>query len=185
MILRGFMLNGEYSVFIFTLTRFDSLAIGALMAFLELENIFCPKNSKNFLMMILGFLISLFLVYAFIDEGLNDLKQNLRYLLFSLVYFAAIGYLLSVKDGHLVNKFLRTSFLNYTGKISYGLYVYHPLVFLLCANFLDSGIMLLDFIIGLIASYLIAGLSYRYFESKFLILKKYFEYDENNKSRLK
>ena len=44
MVLRAFMLGDGYSVFIFTFTRFDTLAIGALLAVLELKNYFRPEK---------------------------------------------------------------------------------------------------------------------------------------------
>ena len=95
------------------------------------------------------------------------------------MYFATIGFILSIREGHLINRFLRTKFLNYTGKISYGLYVYHPLVYLICSKYVDTEYLALNFIIRLVISYLIAGFSYHFFESAFLKLKKYFEYNRN------
>jgi len=181
-VLRAIMIDSDYSVFIFTFTRFDSLAIGSLLALLELRKFFRPENSRKFLVLLGGSVISIGLLYAFLSEEFGDYRQNIRYLLFSLIYFATIGFLLCIKNGHVINRFLKTGFLNYTGKISYGLYVYHPLVFLICAEHFETDFLALNFIIGLILSYLIAGLSYHFFESRFLSLKKYFDYKKTSES---
>jgi peptidoglycan/LPS O-acetylase OafA/YrhL len=47
LLLRIFMLNNGYGVFYFTFTRFDSLAIGALLAIAELRNSFRKENSRS------------------------------------------------------------------------------------------------------------------------------------------
>lgn len=183
-LLRAFMLGDGYSVFIFTFTRFDTLAIGALLAILELKDSFRRENSRKFLMLLCGLsLLTLFIWVYFAGEG-NDYIQNLRYVLLSFTYSAAIGFVLSLKDGHLINRVLRARFLLYTGKISYGLYVYHPLVYLICTKYIKTDYIASDFIVRFILSYIIAGLSYRFFESAFLRLKKYFEYSGSNKPQM-
>ncbi len=179
LLLRAYMLWEGYSVFIFTFTRFDALAIGALLAILELKRIFRPESSHIFLKLGISILSLSIFLYAFFGEG-NDLLQNLRYLLLSFAYFAMVGFVLSLREGHFINRVLQTGFLSYTGKISYGLYVYHPLVLLIFSTYFSTGIILFDLLIICGLSYILAGLSYRYFESRFLGLKKYFDYDTNN-----
>jgi peptidoglycan/LPS O-acetylase OafA/YrhL len=175
-IMRAFLLNEGYSVFLFTFTRIDSLAIGALLALMELKNFFRIENSGKFRILFVGMIvITLFIWILFSGEG-NNYIQNSRYLLLSLTYFAGIGYVLSIKKNNAINRVLKTSFLNYTGKISYGLYVYHPLVYLFCVQYFTTDSIFLDFIIRFSLSYAIAAISYHYFESAFLKLKKYFEY---------
>lgn len=71
-------------------------------------------------------------------------------------------------------------FINYLGKISYGLYLYHALVMVVLQSQFhffepDSGVSqnLLESVIALSVTFLIAHISYRYIESKFLTLKSY------------
>jgi peptidoglycan/LPS O-acetylase OafA/YrhL len=104
----------------------------------------------------------------------NDYIQNLRYLLLASAFFAFIGMLLSLDEGHIFNRILKTRFLSYTGRISYGIYVYHPLVFLICVKYLDTGNVVVNVLISTVCTYTIATLSYHYFESYFLRLKKHF-----------
>ena len=176
-VVRSLLLSNNYSVFLFTFTRIDSLAIGAILALMEIKNYFKSSNLKYFVGMLGGLvLLTLFTWFALSGEG-NDYVQNFRYLLLSLLYFSLIGSLLSIPKEHFINSALTTKFLQYTGKISYGLYVYHPLVFMFCAQYFWTESLLLNFFLGTLLSYLIAGLSFAYFESQFLKLKKYFEYN--------
>jgi peptidoglycan/LPS O-acetylase OafA/YrhL len=175
-IMRGFLLKEGYSVFLFTFTRIDSLAIGALLALMELKNFFRIENSGKFLILFAGMIVTTILIWILFSGEGNNYIQNSRYILLSFTYFAGIGYALSIKKNHVINKILKTSFLNYTGKISYGLYVFHPLVYLFCVQYITTENILLDFVIRFTLSYAIAALSYHYFESAFLRLKKYFEY---------
>lgn len=74
----------------------------------------------------------------------------------------------------------KSTFVNYLGKISYGLYLYHALVMVLLQTqfgFFGYSINptvvqnLVQSVITLIITFIIAHLSYRYIESKFLALK--------------
>ena len=62
----------------------------------------------------------------------------------------------------------------YTGKISYGLYVYHPLCFFLFNKYISYNSFILNLVGSFLLSYLAASLSYYFIELRFLNLKKYF-----------
>ena len=179
-LVRVILLNNNYSVFLFTFTRIDSLAIGAILALLELKKLLTLKHIKYFIGLFVGLVVVTLLIWILLaGEGSNYI-QNLRYLLLSLVYFSMLGSLLCIPKEHGVNRLLETRFFQYTGKISYGLYVYHPLVFMFCVQYLHTDYLILNLIIGTLITYVVAGLSYKYFESQFLRLKKYFEYKKPN-----
>jgi peptidoglycan/LPS O-acetylase OafA/YrhL len=74
----------------------------------------------------------------------------------------------------------RFAFINYSGKISYGLYLYHALVFVVLQKkfnfFLYEGqpaiwINFLQVLIALFITFIVAHISYKYIEMKFLRLK--------------
>jgi peptidoglycan/LPS O-acetylase OafA/YrhL len=174
MVLRAVMLHLGYSVFIFTFTRFDALALGALLSLMELKNAFRHANARKYSILLITLLIPILLLWVFFSGLGNDYIQNLRYLLLASAFFAFIGMLLSLDEGHIFNRILKTRFLSYTGRISYGIYVYHPLVFLICVKYLDTGNVVVNVLISTVCTYTIATLSYHYFESYFLRLKKHF-----------
>jgi len=65
----------------------------------------------------------------------------------------------------------------YLGKISYGLYIYHPLAIVAALHvtrWLGGGSNMLIFIISFALTVLLAGTSYKYFESFFLNYKPKF-----------
>jgi peptidoglycan/LPS O-acetylase OafA/YrhL len=67
--------------------------------------------------------------------------------------------------------------LRYLGKISYGLYMYHPIAIVLALQttfWLGAHSNILIYTLSLILTILLAGVSYRYFESYFLKIKTNF-----------
>ncbi|MFV1871995.1 MAG: acyltransferase family protein [Oleiphilus sp.] len=90
--------------------------------------------------------------------------------------FAMLCILYTVTQSHsnLRRILLENRFIVYTGKISYGLYIFHyPIIHLLedALQPAGSASLMLIYILCIFLSYLIAGLSYKYFESPLLALK--------------
>ena len=72
---------------------------------------------------------------------------------------------------------LENNTLNYLGNISYGLYMYHPIGIVLALYICKSNNALTNWIIypcSIVLTILLAGLSYKYFESFFLKFKDKF-----------
>jgi peptidoglycan/LPS O-acetylase OafA/YrhL len=182
MLLRALMLSEGYEVFYFTFTRFDSLAIGALLALLEVRGFFKESNSKKFMTLLAGLFIPTVFMWTYFTGAGNNYIQIFKFFFLSSIYFSIIGLLLCIKENHPVNKVLRTDFFSYTGKISYGLYVYHPLAYSICGRYFNTENIVFDFIIGLIMTYLISAISFHFFESAFLKLKKYFDYNRKQQT---
>jgi peptidoglycan/LPS O-acetylase OafA/YrhL len=180
--LRIYMLNLGYGVFYFTFTRFDSLAVGALLAILELKNYFKKENTKYFLILLGSIFIPTLILWSFFTREGNVYIQMFKDPLLTFIYFSIIGFLLCIKENHPLNSLLKTRFFSYTGKISYGLYVYHPLAYYICMKFIDVKNVMLSFFIGVIMTYLISTLSFYLFESSFLKFKKYFEYKRSKET---
>ena len=176
LLLRVFMLLNGYEVYFFTFTRIDSLAIGALLSVLERRNVFTQQNAIKFLGLTLVILIPTVLSWVLLAGEESQLIQVYKYLLFSFSYFAAIGFVISVKSGNILNKVLQSSLFTYTGRISYGLYVYHPIIYLICRRFLYTQVWYIDMVIWFSLSYLVAIISFHTFETYFLGLKNYFKY---------
>ncbi len=68
-------------------------------------------------------------------------------------------------------------FFDYLGKISYGLYMYHPLCIVISLKtllFFDTRNIFLQYIFSIGLTIVISGLSYKYFESFFIRKKKKF-----------
>ena len=107
----------------------------------------------------------------------NGYKQIWGYSL--LNYFFAVTIYAVARDG-LFNKFLDLGWMRYLGKISYGLYVYHYVMFFFAGRIVDfinlsaEQAQLLRPILAFCATLLTASLSFKYIEKPILNLKDKF-----------
>jgi peptidoglycan/LPS O-acetylase OafA/YrhL len=172
-ILKYFMLESGYSINKFTLTRMDQLLMGAFIAFLEVKGFF--KEIRNLrkiiwigpLIFILGILTYLF------QEIFPMAKEMFKYPILGLLFFMIICFLIFKDSNNVFNRVLTHPSLQYLGKISYGIYVWHVLVLNLLSSYFISEIILLDLFLSIVLTIIIAHLSYYYFEVLFLKLKDY------------
>lgn len=155
------------------ITSFDSMAIGGIMAY------YLFKKSKIILVFYHPFIqvISwLFFIISVLYKPIHiaTLFDNEIHSFF----YAIIIVNVSTNPKSLIN--LENSLLNFLGRISYGIYVYHMIIIYLLSYFLKDIIqhIKIPFIEYLVVYFLIyfftilvAFISYKYFESKFLLLK--------------
>lgn len=174
-VIRLILTANGYVVYYFTFSRMDELALGSLLAYLNLGEP-NPKVAKLCLgVFSLTMLPSFILWFKFSGQpGM----QVLKYPIIAIGFSCFIGYVLSVSKGHPLKWVLQNPFLSYTGKISYGLYIYHTICFLLIFKYLNTGLPVVNFLLSFSLVYLIAGLSYKYFESPLLRLKDRFRYKD-------
>ncbi|OOG65165.1 acyltransferase, partial [Flavobacterium sp. A45] len=80
-------------------------------------------------------------------------------------------------------KSLENKIFIYLGKISYGLYMYHQMMIVLCIHFLQKWSVVNDFLIyvfSILATILVSGLSYQFIEKPFLNYKEQFLTSHNS-----
>lgn len=166
MVSQGF----NYMLSYFTPCRLDALAIGALLAVWESEGRLAVMTKYLFLVCAALVLVMAGISLMFSHQFRID-AEIVKYLIYGLVYGWVVGVIRNYQS--LSIPVLSSPFMRWTGKISYGLYVYHHMVIELMVARLDktqfSKPILFAICIG--ASYLLAWVSYRYFESWFLQLK--------------
>lgn len=154
----------------FTLARFDELAIGSFLAILEIEYKLISTNLKKFVIAFLVLLIPLSYI-SFKNGGYSLIESTIRYLVIGLVYANFIAIVITVSSNSWIKKLFRNDFLRFTGKISFGLYVYHPVCFIIINNDFKISNFILNFILSFGSAYLLSILSYNLIEKKFLRLK--------------
>lgn len=154
-------------------TRFHTMMIGALGAILYKQgNRFFLEITNNKIAQAIGWMI-IFLVainkYHFISIIDNEI-------------ISIVTLVLIIGQIHITNRLinLELTFLDFLGKISYGIYVIHPLIiFLLSKSLNQINIQatykyFMVYFTTLTLTIIISHLSYKYFERYFLVIKKRF-----------
>lgn len=173
---RYFMVTHDYEVYYFTFARIDELSMGALLAVLEIKNKLIDKNANKILLFSLLFAIPT-IAFLVIFTGIkNPIIQIIKYNLLAITFFGMVAYVIALRDTSRVKKFLRTRPMLFSGKISYGLYLFHPLCIATIWSVFPQGNLLLNFVIAVGFTFLVASASYYLFELNFLKLKRFFEY---------
>jgi peptidoglycan/LPS O-acetylase OafA/YrhL len=171
---RALFLENGLDVARFTFTRLDEITLGSLLAVWELEGKLSVAVAKKFLLLFALSIIPVVGLWVFTTGQALDLVQVSKFALLAVCYFGFIGYIVSEKEGHFIKKVFSTRPLTYTGKISYGLYVYHPICFVLMSRYLPIRSLPLSLVVNSAIVFLVAGLSYHFFEARFLKLKRRF-----------
>jgi peptidoglycan/LPS O-acetylase OafA/YrhL len=170
LICRCVLIYFGYGTFYFTLSVMDALAIGALLAWLERED---KLRLIKFNYVIGCCLVLLLPTWLFTGgKGLNWV-QVIKFPIMSFFYMGIIGKLITIDAGE--KKSLLLTLLGYTGKISYGLYVFHPFCFAIVYKYCPFSNIWLLLLSGFALSYLTASVSFYAYEIRFIKLKRYFE----------
>jgi len=170
-VLKYFMLNKGLSINYFTFTRIDQIMMGAYLAILELNGFFSRKGALK-KMVLIG--LSIFpigaLVYFFSDH-FYYLKEMMKYPILGLFFFSLIGSLIILNEKNIVNRILSGKILQYLGRISYGIYVWHMLALPILSKLFITRILIVDLMLTFCLTIILAHLSYFYFEKYFLSFK--------------
>lgn len=184
-LLSGF---GHWLIYTFTLCRMDSLLIGAALSVAMRGPVrkLLLRWAPISLCIFLGgtLLISFFLHSWDLSEETNGFLDSVGYSLLAIGFAALIA---TVQRPHsFLNAVFRIRVLRWFGKYSYGIYVLHLIIFGMIGlgprHWLDDRFhsKALGVVLGAVPALLItlalAWLSYNFYESRFLRLKKYFEY---------
>jgi peptidoglycan/LPS O-acetylase OafA/YrhL len=173
-VVRVIMYQQGYPLFYFTLSRLDDLCLGALLAvlYIQKDSILKIFQSSYYFPLFAGFILCFFTLWYFTKDSTPEIMQVLRYFFVGFIYFLLMGFV--IYDNGKLSVLLKNESLVYIGKISYGIYVYHPIVFELCKKYLCSKMMLVNLLSHFAISILVASLSYHLIEVQFLKLKRYF-----------
>jgi peptidoglycan/LPS O-acetylase OafA/YrhL len=152
-------------------TRFHCMLIGAIGAILYF------KNNSIFLKIASGYILQLisWIIILLVSVNLFYIASLIDNEIISLItVFLIIGQIQGKRK--IIN--LERSFLDFLGKISYGIYVIHPLIIFYLSKFLkvhtNAGFFyyILIYLSAFGCTILFAYLSYEFYEKRFLNLKK-------------
>ena len=165
------ILHFQYNYFYdyFTLSAFDYFGAGLLLAYMYIHEVKIKYASLA--------LISLLALYVHLSFPIID-HYGKSFLLKTLPVIPAIFFLIlykSITDWN-TNRFLNNAALRYTGKISYGMYLYHPFVPFVRAYFIDINDIYLALAVDIAIVYIISTVSFYVIEQPLNKLKNHFSY---------
>jgi peptidoglycan/LPS O-acetylase OafA/YrhL len=172
-VFRFILTQANFESFYFTLTRMDDLVLGTFLAVFEKKKLITSKSKKYFSFAFIILLLLNLVPWLFAEHLSHFWLQIFKYPLISTLYFTLIGLLISPSANNFINIF-NFSWLRFSGKISYGLYVYHPLVFMLSEKYFQINNVFIEFGCLLLLTVAVSIVSFYAYENQFLKLKKYF-----------
>ncbi len=166
--------NNWMTIYMHTLSRIDSMAIGGLLALYHFKNRIKFNLPVSFFILLM---MALFILMSLVDS--KD---------YSTLYFATIKkYIFTIpmllvlilfvfNENKGLNKLKRNKILNYFGKISFGIYIYNAMII----DLLDRceclhGCYYIKFFLDVSLTLITASLSYELFEKQFLKIKNRFQ----------
>jgi len=167
---RCILIHYGYGTFYFTFSVIDALALGALLAWLEAENML-SKIKFNWVIIIS--LLLLLPSWLYVGGKGFDIVQIIKFPIIASFYAGIIGKLVSQQTWF--NQIFLFSPLNYTGKISYGLYVYHPMCFMIFYRYFPGQSIWVALLGCITLAFIVASISFYGYELHFIKLKRYFE----------
>lgn len=164
--------NGIWYKIIWML-RIDCMAIGGIGAYLLINK----KKGINFFFYPAVEIVTWLVIFYSIIRGPIHVLTFIDHDLYAIVFLSAI---LNVSSNprKIIN--LENKWMDFIGRISYGIYVYHMLVICVLTHFLKSYVSttpasyLLIFFLTISITLLLAFLSYEFFEKKFIGMKEKF-----------
>jgi peptidoglycan/LPS O-acetylase OafA/YrhL len=175
----------------YTLTpfRLDGLALGAFVAVMMRQPRGMDRLKRALPLatpVFAGLLAATFVWTRLISRDELDLILPLRADLILMLLACLLVWALLAPKRAMISRFFRSRSLVLLGTYSYGLYVYHHFIsYYMTANRSDlklsgllgshSAALALQSTLGIVASFVIAWLSYEFFEKRFLRLKRLFE----------
>ena len=171
--LRIYMVGQGYEVFYFTLTRFDALAFGALLAVIEYKGLIRLEYIRYLSIAFFSVSVPILFLWMFFSGQSFQTIQVIKFTLIGFIYFLALYFVccMSRMEYSLTSRILSHPMLLYTGKISYGLYVYHALAFDAFHRLFGSLYPVIDLVGSFSSAFIISAISYHFFEKVFLKLK--------------
>ncbi len=166
------LVHTSVDTFPFILTRLDGLAAGAILAYYFNSG---ALQGKKLLLGAIG-------IIGLISMGIEKIVSHgtgvawvevAKYSSATALYTSVVG-LLVITSGTILHRALRSKPMRAVGRVSYGMYVYHPVIFYYLPRHLGPLPMLLKALISFGVAYAVSLASYYGFEKRIMELKDRF-----------
>jgi peptidoglycan/LPS O-acetylase OafA/YrhL len=175
--LRMVLLSHGITVFYFTLTRVDALGFGALLAVMLSDRSWLLRHQRLFRRLLIALTALLLPLFVLLSGSKHDWLQTAKSSLIPALYFALIGFCITDPSSRFLTRIFSLRWLRWLGGISYGLYVFHPLCFSLVQKYAAPSSYVGDVAMSFGVTIAVAYVSFRFFETPILKLKRYFHYE--------
>lgn len=176
------LFHGVTYSYVATLSRMDALLIGSIIAILIRE---MPDILEKAVPIVAFITVPIIILGVVIQKSANFFLLPSVYTFIDLFFGCLLVYSLSAGKRGMMARIATNKILIFLGKYSYGLYVYHYVIYILLERKLQPHLasftggtfpaIILTGISAITLSLMISILSYRYLEHPFLKLKKFFE----------
>lgn len=173
LVMRILLAVNGYPVFFFTITTIDALAMGAIAGILNYYGGLMVYRARIRQWMYITGIPAIILWFIFFSTT-NNVFNIAMPLLFNLFYASALSYLVTADQRHFLKRCLQKRIPVFTGTISYGFFIFHPLCISFTHRIFKNQGIVLQIVIALFASLIVATASYYLFEKRFMRLKRYF-----------
>lgn len=164
LIIKFFLKNNNTFLYNFwMLFNIDCMAIGGVIAYIKFNNLPILKYLINTRTFILTLIFLLMLILFGINFGF--FHYEIYASLFSIL-------ILNLACNKNISNLLEFKILDYLGKISYGLYMYHVIAIFIIIKITNNSLLI--YLFSILSTIIIAHISYNYFEKPFLKMKKKF-----------
>jgi len=166
-----------FTIYLHTLSRCDVLALGGLLAYYHRFYDFRVRFSSFILGGLLLYLGLIMSIVDYSDYTTLTFSAVKKYLFTAPIFLFFTGFILSKKEDSGVLRWLKSNkWIDYLGKISFGLYMFHtPVLEYLIPYHFISDYFFIKLICVSVFTILISSISYEFFEKRILRLKNKFE----------
>lgn len=175
--LRFVLLNHGIGVFFFTLTRVDALGFGALLAVRLFDRSWLLRHRRLFRWLLITLGALLLPLFVLLSGSRHIWLQTVKSSLIPAFYFALIGFCVTDPSSRILTRMFSLKWLRWLGGISYGLYVFHPICFSMVQEYAAPSSFAGDLAMSFGVTIAVAYVSFRFFETPILKLKRYFHYE--------
>lgn len=171
--------------YVATITRWDGLLIGSLLAWMVKHRFALLKKTAVPVGIIAALAVAVGIAFNPTPEYSNPFMKNAGYTLLAVMFFGLIAAAF-LRSGNWLGKALTMRPLLWLGKYSYGIYIFHYIIYWclkdhFIAFFAGGGqaggaIKLSASIACVVLTLVLAFLSFHLVEKRFLVLKKRFSY---------
>ncbi len=169
LVLRIVLAHTTVDLFPFTLTRLDALAAGGLVALYYQQGMLARFRPQLAWMIVLA-IVSLGAEKRFSQGTGLEWVEVIKYTSAAALYAGCVGLIIST-SGTSIHRLLRSRAVRGIGRVSYGMYVFHPAIFGFLPRHLGQTPALAKALICFLAAYAVSVVSFYGFEKRFTNMK--------------